>query len=140
MRRYAGTGLAMHLVGFAIGVASIGLVLGGAISIESGLPVLTPFGDIMYGLGLVMVVVAAARTGGPMMKYLLVAGAVIGLGLFFKSAPHEIHVASGLGFGIPHNGHTVIGTIMITLSVVAVAVLTFAQGRKMAKDKIVPGG
>jgi hypothetical protein len=128
-------GLAVHLAGFAIGFASIGLVLGGAISIGSGLPVLTPLADILYGLGLVMVVAAAARAGGSM-KYILVAGAVIGLGLFFKSAPHEIHIASGTGFGLPHNGHTVVGTILITLSVVAIAVLTFVH-RQRAQDKIV---
>jgi hypothetical protein len=125
----------MHLAGFAVGFASIGLVVGGAISIESGLSVLTPLADILYGLGLVMVVAAAARAGGSM-KYILIAGAVIGLGLFFKSAPHEIHIASGIGFGLPHNGHTVAGTILITLSVVAIAVLTFVH-RQRARDEIV---
>ncbi len=83
---------------------------------------LTPFADLLYGLGLVIIVAVAARAGVPM-KYLIVAGAVIGVGLFYKSAPHEIHIASGIGFGLPHNGHTVIGTIVITISVVALAVL-----------------
>lgn len=128
MRRYEIAGLALHLVGFAIGFISIGLVLVGVIRIESGLPALTPFGDLMYGLGLVMVVAVAARAGVPM-KYLVIIGAVIGVGIFYKSAPHVIHVASGIGFGFPHNGHTVIGTIMITISVIAIAVLAFVHNR-----------
>lgn len=128
VRKYGITGLALHLVGFAIGFISIGLVLGGVINIESGLSVLTPFADLLYGLGLVIVVAVAARAGVPM-KYLLVAGAVIGVGLFYKSAPHEIHIASGIGFGFPHNGHIVIGTILITISVAALAVLAFVDNR-----------
>jgi hypothetical protein len=36
------------------------------------------------------------------MKYLLVAGTVIGIGIFYKSAVHEIHIvlASDSGFHI----------------------------------------
>ena len=89
VRKYGITGLTFHLVGFALGFISIGLVLSGVIDMEFGLAVLTPFADLLYGLGLVVVVAAAARAGVPM-KYLLVAGAVIGVGLFYKSAPHEI--------------------------------------------------
>jgi hypothetical protein len=84
------TGLVIHLAGFALGFIGIGLVLGGVIDIESGITVLVPFADLLYGLGLVIVVAVAARAGLPM-KYLLIAGAVIGIGLFYKSAPHEIH-------------------------------------------------
>ncbi|AIC15107.1 hypothetical protein NVIE_008840 [Nitrososphaera viennensis EN76] len=116
------------MVGFALGFTSIGLVVGRVIDMESGLAVLTPFADLLYGLGLVVIVAVAARAGVPM-KYLLVAGAVIGVGLFFKSAPHEIHIASGIGFGLAHNGHIVIGTILITISAVAPAVLAFVHIR-----------
>jgi hypothetical protein len=123
-RKYGIAGLAAHLAGFALGTLSIALVLGGVIGIESGLATLTPFADALYGLGLVLVVAVAARAGVPM-KYLLVVGAVIGVGLFYKSAPHEFHIASGIGLGLPHNGHTVIGTIVITISVVSLAVLAF---------------
>jgi hypothetical protein len=70
--RHGITGVAIHLAGFALGFISIGLVLGGVIDIQSGLPVLAPFADLLYGLGLVIVVVVAARAGLPM-KYLLVA-------------------------------------------------------------------
>jgi hypothetical protein len=123
VRRYGTYGLAIHLVGFALIFISIGLVYQ-HIGIESGLAVLTPFADTLYGLGVVLVVAVAAIAGVPM-KYLLVAGALIGIGLFYKSAPHEIHIASGIGFGLPHGDHIVMGTILITISVVSLAVLMF---------------
>ena len=122
------TGLAIHLAGFALGFISIGLVLGGVIDMGSGLAMLTPFADVLYGLGLVIVVAVVARAGLPM-KYLVVAGAVIGVGLFYKSAPHEIHIASGIGLGLPHNGHVVIGTILIPISIIVLAVLMFVYSR-----------
>ncbi len=127
-RKYGITGVAIHLAGFVIGFLSIGLVFGGVIDIESGVAMLTPFADLLYGLGLVIVIAAAARAGVPM-KYLLIAGAVIGIGLFYKSAPHEIHTASGIGFGLIHNGHIVTGTILITIAVIAVAALAFVYNR-----------
>lgn len=127
-RKYGITGVAIHLAGFVIGFLSIGLVFGGVINIESGVAMLTPFADLLYGLGLVIVIAAAARAGVPM-KYLLIVGAVIGIGLFYKSAPHEIHIASGIGFGLIHNGHIVTGTILITIAVVAVAALAFVYNR-----------
>lgn len=122
------TGLSIHLAGLVIGFVSIGLVLAGALDIESGLAMLAPFADMLFGLGLVIVVALASRSNVPM-KHLIVAGIAIGLGLFYKSAPHEIHIASGIGFGLPHNGHTVVGTILITLSVVALAVLAYVHSR-----------
>lgn len=124
VRKYGITGIAIHVAGFIMGFLSIGLVFGGVIDIDSGVAVLTPFADLLYGLGLVIVIAGAARAGVPM-KYLLVAGTVIGVGLFYKSSPHEIHIASGIGFGLVHNGHIVIGTILITIAVVAVAALAF---------------
>ncbi|MDQ4066379.1 MAG: hypothetical protein M3114_02190 [Thermoproteota archaeon] len=114
-------GLAIHLAGFVLGFLSIGLVLGGVIDTESGISAIAPFADLLYGLGLVIVVAVAAKAGLPM-KYLLVAGAIIGIGLFYKSAPHEIHMASGIGFGFVHPAHTMLGMILIALSVVALAV------------------
>ncbi|MGI0020433.1 MAG: hypothetical protein ACREAY_08175, partial [Nitrososphaera sp.] len=92
LRKYGIVGLAVHLAGFTLGVLSIASVLGGVIDFESGIAVLTPFADMLYGLGLVIAVAVAASAGVPM-KYLLVAGAVIGVGLFYKSAPHEFHIA-----------------------------------------------
>jgi hypothetical protein len=126
------TGLTIHLAGFVLGFISIGLVLGGVIDIESGLAVLTPFADLLYGLGLVIVVAVAARTGVSM-KYLLIVGAIIGIGLFYKSAPHEIHIASGAGFGLIHPAHIMLGTILITISVAVLVVLMFLYNKSSHK-------
>jgi hypothetical protein len=126
------TGLAIHLAGFALGFISIGLVLGGVIGIESGIAVLAPFADLLYGLGLVTVVAVAARAGLPM-KYLLIAGAIIGIGLFYKSAPHEIHIASGTGFGLVHPAHIMLGTILITISVAVLAILAIRYNKSSHK-------
>ena len=130
--RFGITGVAIHLAGFALGFISIGLVLGGVIDIESGIAVLAPFADLLYGLGLVIVVAVAARAGLPM-KYLLIAGAVIGIGLFYKSAPHEIHIASGTGFGLVHPAHIMLGMILIALSVAALAVLAIRYNKSSQK-------
>ena len=73
--KYAIKGLAIHLIGFVLGFLGIGLVLGGVIDIESGITVLVPFADMLYALGLIIVVAVAAKIGLPM-KYLVVAGAV----------------------------------------------------------------
>jgi hypothetical protein len=115
-----------------LGFIGIGLVLGGVIDIESGISVIVPFADLLYGLGLVIVVAVAARAGLPM-KYLLVAGAIIGIGLFYKSAPHEIHIASGIGFGLVHPAHTMLGMILIALSLAALAVLTIRYNKSSHK-------
>jgi hypothetical protein len=80
------------------------------------------------------VVAVSARAGVPM-RYLLIVGAIIGIGLFYKSAPHEIHIASGIGFGLPHNGHIVIGTILMTISVAALAVLAIRYSRSRQQRK-----
>jgi hypothetical protein len=121
--KYGLTGLAIHLAGFALGFIGEGFILMGVIGLESGSAVLAPVGDLLYGLGLVIVVAVAARVGVPM-KYL-----VVGVGIFFKSAPHEIHVASGLGFGLEHPPHIGIGAIMITVSVAVLAVSALVYNR-----------
>ncbi|MDQ5875407.1 MAG: hypothetical protein M3288_01050 [Thermoproteota archaeon] len=120
--KHAIKGLVIHLTGFVLGFLGIGLVLGGVIDIESGITVLVPFADMLYGLGLIVVVAVASKIGLPM-KYLVVAGAVIGIGLFYKSAPHEIHIASGTGFGLIHPAHIMLGMILIVISATALTVL-----------------
>lgn len=127
------TGLAVHLAGFILGFIGEGLVLQGVIRIESGIAVLVPFADLLYGLGLVIVVAIAARAGVPL-KYLIIVGAVIGIGLFYKSAVHEIHIASGLGLGLAHPLHIGIGAILITISVAALVVLTLLYNKSRQKD------
>jgi len=121
--KYAIKGLVIHLTGFVLGFLGIGLVLGGVIDIESGITVLVPFADMLYGLGLIIVVAVASKIGLPM-KYLVVAGAVIGIGLFYKSAPHEIHISSGTGFGLIHPAHIMLGMMLIVISATALTVLT----------------
>ncbi|MDQ3883816.1 MAG: hypothetical protein M3239_00030 [Thermoproteota archaeon] len=128
VRNYGITGLAIHLVGFVLGFIGIGLVLGGVIDIESGITSVVPLADLLYGLGLVLVIAVAARAGVPM-KHMLIAGAVIGIGLFYKSAPHEIHIASGAGFGLVHPAHIMLGTILISISVAALTVLAIRYNR-----------
>ncbi len=128
-------GLAIHLTGFVLGFIGIGLVLGGVIDIESGITILVPFADLLYGVGLVIVVAVAARAGVPM-KYLLIAGAIIGIGLFYKSAPHEIHIASGTGLGLVHPAHIMLGMILIALSVAALAVLAIRYNKSSYKEEI----
>jgi hypothetical protein len=128
------TGLAIHLAGFVLGFIAIGLVLGGAIDIGSGVPILAPFADLLYGLGLVVVVAIAARAGLPM-KYLIIAGSIIGIGLFYKSAPHEIHIASGTGLGLVHPAHIILGTILITISVIALVVLVIRHIKSSQKGE-----
>ena len=130
VRRYGITGLAIHLAGFALGFVSTGLVLQGVIGIEAGTTVLTPFTDLLYGLGLVIVVAVAAKAGVPM-KYLAVAGVVIGIGLFYRGQPHEIHIASGIGLGIAHPAHIGLGHLLMTISVAALAVLAFVYNRSL---------
>lgn len=126
-------GLVIHLAGFALGFLGIGLVLGGLIDTESGIAILVPFADMLYGLGLVIVVATAAKIGLPM-KYLVVAGAVIGIGFFYKSAPHEIHIASGTGFGLVHPAHIMLGMILIATSVAAVTMLAIRHYKSNQKD------
>ncbi len=70
----------------------------------------------------------------PTKKYFVIVGAVIGIGLFYKSAVHEIHIASGLGFGLPHPPHIEIGAILITISVAALVILTLLYNKSSQKD------
>jgi hypothetical protein len=127
-RKHAAIGLAVHLAGFALGFAGEGLILMGVLGWDSGAATLEPLGDGLYGLGLVIVVAVAARAGVPM-KQFVGAGIAIGIGIFYKSAVHEVHIASGLGFGLPHTAHIGFGAILTTISVAALAVLAARRPR-----------
>ncbi len=35
------------------------------------------------------------------------------LGLFYALAPHTVHVSSGLGFGLDHTVHVVVGLVLL---------------------------
>lgn len=123
-KKYAIIGLALNLVGFALGFAGQGFYQLGIVSLSSGLATLEPFGDLLFGLGVVVVVAASARSGVEI-KYIIAAGVVIGIGLFYKSALHEIHIASGFGLGLPHTAHIGLGAILITISAATLTALTF---------------
>lgn len=132
LRKYGIAGIAIHLAGFALGFISTGLVLMGAVGVESGVAVLAPLGEVLYITGLVMVVAVAYKAGVPM-KYLVVAGAALGLASFYVEAPHEIHVASGIGFGLPHQIHRgLLGSIPYTIivSILVALMLVYTQPGK----------
>src|SRR5690348_111596 len=114
-KKYAIIGLGLNLVGFALGFAGQGLYQLGIVSLNSGFATLEPFGDLLFGLGVVVVVAASARSGVEM-KYIIAAGVIMGIGLFYKSALHEIHMASGFGLGLTHTAHVGLGAILITIS------------------------
>ncbi|MGH9992562.1 MAG: hypothetical protein ACREAZ_07960 [Nitrososphaera sp.] len=124
IRLYAGISLACLLIAFALGLSSQGLVQLGVIEIESGIAALTPFADTLLGLGLFVAASAATKTGIPM-KYLIMAGVVAGIGLFYKSAPHEIHIFSGIGLGLDHTAHVGTGAILITIAGAGLAAFAF---------------
>jgi hypothetical protein len=122
-------GLAIHQFGFALGIIGGNLILLGFLDMGSSVPVLEPIGDILRGLGLVTVFSIASRAGVPL-KYLIIMGSVIGIGLFFMSPSQEIHMTSSMGFGLPNFENISLGTIMITISVIAVAIMTRLLLRK----------
>jgi|SRR5437867_5051453 len=122
-KKYTIIGLGLNLIGFALGFAGQGLYQLGIVSLDSGFATVEPFGDLLFGLGIVVVVAASARSGVEM-KYIVIAGAVIGMGLFYKSALHEIHIASGIGLGLAHTAHIGLGAILITISAAALTALS----------------
>jgi hypothetical protein len=61
------------------------------------------------------------------MKYLLVAGAVIGVGLFYKFLHHDIHIASGIGFSLSHIDHIAIGVSMLSSIIITVGSILILQ-------------
>jgi hypothetical protein len=113
-------------VGFAWIHFVWGLALLSRISIESCIAPLTSLAEVFYDLGLVIVVAVAARVGVSM-KYLLVAGAVTGVGLFYKFLHHDIHIASGIGFGLSHIDHIAIGVSMLSSITIAVGSILILQ-------------
>ena len=57
-------------------------------------------------------------------KYII--AAIVGLlGLFYAVMPHSIHINSGIGFGLPHTAHLLIGVVLVI-----VAIVIFVMARK----------
>jgi hypothetical protein len=51
--------------------------------------------------------------------------AIVGLiGLFYAIMPHSVHINSGIGFGLPHTAHLLIGVVLI---IVAIAIYMMAK-------------
>lgn len=40
------------------------------------------------------------------------------LGLFYAVLPHSVHISSGIGFGLPHAVHLLIGVVLIIAAIV----------------------
>lgn len=56
-------------------------------------------------------------------KYVIVA--VVGLlGLFYAVMPHSVHINSGIGFGLPHTAHLLMGVVLI---IAAIAIFVMAK-------------
>jgi hypothetical protein len=68
------------------------------------------------------------------MKYLVLAGAVIGIALFYRGQPYEIHIASGFGLSIAHPAHIGLGHLLMTISVAALAALAFVYNRSKREE------
>ena len=57
-------------------------------------------------------------------KYII--AAIVGLlGLFYAVMPHSVHINSGIGFGLPHTAHLLIGVVLVI-----VAIVIFMMARK----------
>src|SRR5207244_3012302 len=137
-KKYTIIGLGLNLMGFAFGFAVQCLYQRGIVSLNSGFATVEPFGDLLFGLGIV-VVVAASALSGVEMKYIVIAGAVIGMGLFYKSALHEIHIASGIGLGLLHTAHIGLGAILITISAAALTALSLRNCASLSLEDPVSG-
>ena len=51
--------------------------------------------------------------------------AIVGLlGLFYAVMPHSVHINSGIGLGLPHTAHLLIGVVLI---IAAIAIYVMAK-------------
>ncbi len=56
-------------------------------------------------------------------KYVI--AAIVGLlGLFYAVMPHSVHINSGIGLGLPHTAHLLIGVVLV---IAAIAVYLMAK-------------
>lgn len=58
-----------------------------------------------------------------MTKY-VIAGILGLIGLFYAALPHSVHTSSGIGFGLSHAVHVIIGAVFI---IAAIAVYMIAK-------------
>ena len=48
----------------------------------------------------------------------VIAGILALVGLFYAALPHSAHTSSGIGFGLSHTVHLVIGAVLIIAAIV----------------------
>ena len=48
----------------------------------------------------------------------IIGGLLLIIGIFYTLLPHTIHMSSGLGFGLPHTTHLLIGTVLLIAGVI----------------------
>ena len=55
-----------------------------------------------------------------------IAGIAAAIGAFYALMPHSVHVSTGLGFGLTHEMHVIIGVALVLIG----AFVYFTMGRK----------
>jgi len=113
-RRYA-------LVG--VGLFGLAWLLGG-IGETQGLFALVPFADISLSLGFVLALFGAVMAGTALREIVPVA-VIAGIGHFYKGQDHMTHVMSGLGFGLEHTAHVILGLFLIGVATAIAAFFAF---------------
>ncbi len=123
-RRIASFGLLSYFVGLIL------QSVGNAAQIYP----IVPFAIVLFALGYVLVVTEAVHAGASL-RAMVVIGIIFGFGLFYVGEPHEVHVGSGLGFGLSHfPGHIVLGEVLITIAtLVAASIAIRKKGAGIAK-------
>lgn len=56
---------------------------------------------------------------------LIVGVIILLLGLFYAGAPHSLHTSSGIGLGLEHNVHQMLGIVLVIVGLVVLI-----KGRK----------
>lgn len=103
-RKYGLAGIGLFFVGFALG----------AVSNTIRQFWIVPFADIVIVFAVFVAIFGAVRAGRSIHSILIV-GIIYGIGFFYKRDDHETHVLSGIGFGLPHEAHIVLGLSIMAL-------------------------
>lgn len=117
-RRYALVGVGLFLLAW---------VLGG-VGETQGLHVLVPFADTVLSLGFVLALLGAILAGASLWQVVAI-GILSGVGHFYKGQDHATHILSGLGFGLEHTPHILIGGVLLGIATAAAAVLAYHYTR-----------
>ena len=134
LRTYGIIGLVVQLVGSALAIISI-VLLGGSMPAMEGLDVNSPLSVLIHvadnpfliGYGILVAVVVKT---GVRVRYLVASAVLYAFGLFYKFAHHDVHVASGLGFGLSHLDHIQLGNILGAISTVTLAIVMLIYSQR----------